>query len=166
MDGAVTGVACRQVEPGQALDAVLAVHADGLHLDDVLVTGCAVDRVEPATVDPHVIEKATVIAGRREPVADTQQQVAGRRERGHDDDDALLRRIQAEPEPEISSSGDNRRAQELRTYGIGAQIIHDLGIRKMRVLSAPLKLTGLSGVGLEVVEYLEPGDCGQGRGRP
>ncbi len=81
---------------------------------------------------------------------------------GHDDDDALLRRIQAEPEPEISSNGDNRRAQELRTYGIGAQIIHDLGVRKMRVLSAPLKLTGLSGFGLEVVEYVEPGDRGPG----
>ena len=69
-----------------------------------------------------------------------------------------MRRIQSEPEPEIFRNGDNRRAQELRTYGIGAQIIHDIGIRKMRVLSAPLKLTGLSGFGLEVVEYLEPGD--------
>ena len=43
----------------------------------------------------------------------------------------------------------------LRTYGIGAQIIADLGIRKMGVLSAPWKLTGLAGFGLEVVEYLE-----------
>jgi 3,4-dihydroxy 2-butanone 4-phosphate synthase/GTP cyclohydrolase II len=75
-----------------------------------------------------------------------------------EDDASLLRRIQAEPEPAIYRNGDNRRAQELRTYGIGAQIIHDLGIRKMRVLSAPLKLTGLSGFGLEVVEYLEPGE--------
>jgi 3,4-dihydroxy 2-butanone 4-phosphate synthase/GTP cyclohydrolase II len=73
-----------------------------------------------------------------------------------EDDAALLRRIESEPEPTISSNGDNRRAQELRTYGIGAQIIHDLGIRRMRVLSAPLKLTGLSGFGLEVVEYVEP----------
>jgi 3,4-dihydroxy 2-butanone 4-phosphate synthase/GTP cyclohydrolase II len=77
---------------------------------------------------------------------------------GHDDDDALLRRIQSVPEPEVYRNGDNRRSQELRTYGIGAQIIHDLGIRRMRVLSAPLKLTGLSGFGLEVVEYLEPGE--------
>ncbi|NIP18467.1 MAG: 3,4-dihydroxy-2-butanone-4-phosphate synthase [Xanthomonadales bacterium] len=75
---------------------------------------------------------------------------------GHEDDESLLRRIQAVPEPDISSNGDNRKAQELRTYGIGAQIIHDLGIRRMRVLSAPLILTGLSGFGLEVVEYVEP----------
>lgn len=43
----------------------------------------------------------------------------------------------------------------LRTYGIGAQILCDLGVRKMRVLSAPKKMYGLSGFGLEVVEYVE-----------
>ena len=50
----------------------------------------------------------------------------------------------------------NRASRELRTYGIGAQIIADLGIRKMKVLSAPWKLTGLAGFGLEVVEYVDP----------
>jgi 3,4-dihydroxy 2-butanone 4-phosphate synthase/GTP cyclohydrolase II len=75
---------------------------------------------------------------------------------GQQDEQTLLRRIQAQPEPEISASGDNRQSRELRTYGIGAQIIADLGIRRMRVLSAPRKLTGLSGFGLEVVDYLEP----------
>jgi 3,4-dihydroxy 2-butanone 4-phosphate synthase/GTP cyclohydrolase II len=76
------------------------------------------------------------------------------------DDEDLLRRIQERPEPDVSKNGDNRASQELRTYGIGAQIISDLGVRKMRVLSAPLKLTGLSGFGLEVVEYVEPGSNG------
>jgi 3,4-dihydroxy 2-butanone 4-phosphate synthase/GTP cyclohydrolase II len=75
---------------------------------------------------------------------------------GHADDESLLRRIQQEPEPAITPSGDNQRSRELRTYGIGAQIIADLGVRKMRVLSAPTRLTGLSGFGLEVVEYIEP----------
>ncbi|MCC2658627.1 MAG: ribB [Panacagrimonas sp.] len=42
----------------------------------------------------------------------------------------------------------------LRTYGIGAQILFDLGVRRMRVLSAPKRLHGLSGFGLEVVEYV------------
>ena len=74
------------------------------------------------------------------------------------DDQSLLRRIQEKPEPDVFKNGDNRRSQELRTYGIGAQIISDLGIRKMKVLSAPLKLTGLSGFGLEVVEYVESGN--------
>ena len=45
-------------------------------------------------------------------------------------------------------------ATELRTYGIGAQILRDLGVKKMRVLSSPRKLSGLSGFDLEVVEYL------------
>ena len=43
----------------------------------------------------------------------------------------------------------------LRTYGIGAQILVSLGVRKMRVMSAPLRMHGLSGFGLEVIEYLK-----------
>ncbi|NGY03484.1 bifunctional 3,4-dihydroxy-2-butanone-4-phosphate synthase/GTP cyclohydrolase II [Solimonas terrae] len=42
----------------------------------------------------------------------------------------------------------------LRTYGIGAQILSDLGVRRMRVLSAPKRMQGISGFGLEVVEYV------------
>ena len=43
---------------------------------------------------------------------------------------------------------------DLRTYGTGAQILLDLGVRKMRVMSAPKRIHGLSGFGLEVVEYV------------
>jgi len=43
----------------------------------------------------------------------------------------------------------------LRTYGVGAQIIRDLGIHKMRVLSAPKQLYGISGFDLEVSDYVE-----------
>ena len=53
--------------------------------------------------------------------------------------------------------GDHRDGQEsrvLRTYGIGAQILRNLGVRKMRVLSAPKQMYGLSGFGLEVVDYV------------
>ena len=46
------------------------------------------------------------------------------------------------------------QTQVLRTYGIGAQILADLGVRQMRVLSAPKRLQGLSGFNLEVVEYV------------
>jgi 3,4-dihydroxy 2-butanone 4-phosphate synthase/GTP cyclohydrolase II len=79
---------------------------------------------------------------------------------GHKDDGELLRQIQQQPEPTIAADGDDLRSRELRTYGIGAQIISDLGICKMRVLSAPWKFSGLAGFGLEVVEYIEthPGD--------
>jgi 3,4-dihydroxy 2-butanone 4-phosphate synthase/GTP cyclohydrolase II len=43
---------------------------------------------------------------------------------------------------------------ELRTYGIGAQILADQGVRKMRVMSAPKAMHGISGFDLEVVEYV------------
>jgi len=48
---------------------------------------------------------------------------------------------------------------DLRTYGIGAQILADLGVHKMRVMSAPKKMHGLAGFDLEVVEYVT-GDQG------
>jgi 3,4-dihydroxy 2-butanone 4-phosphate synthase/GTP cyclohydrolase II len=44
--------------------------------------------------------------------------------------------------------------KHLRTYGIGAQILCDLGVRKMRVMSAPTSLHGISGFNLEVTEYV------------
>ena len=41
---------------------------------------------------------------------------------------------------------------DLREYGIGAQIIRECGIRKMRLLTNnPRKIVGLEGYGLEVV---------------
>ncbi|MFW6344852.1 MAG: bifunctional 3,4-dihydroxy-2-butanone-4-phosphate synthase/GTP cyclohydrolase II [Halomonas sp.] len=45
---------------------------------------------------------------------------------------------------------------DLRTYGIGAQILTDLGVRRMRVLSAPRRMHALSGFGMEVVAYVTP----------
>ena len=45
---------------------------------------------------------------------------------------------------------------DLRTYGIGAQILSELGVTKMRVIGAPKKMHGLNGFGLEVVEYVKP----------
>ncbi len=44
-------------------------------------------------------------------------------------------------------------APDLRDYGIGAQILKDLGVTKMRLLTNnPRKITGLKGYGLEVIE--------------
>lgn len=42
---------------------------------------------------------------------------------------------------------------DLRNYGMGAQILNDLGVRKMRLITNnPRKIAGLKGYGLEVVE--------------
>ena len=46
--------------------------------------------------------------------------------------------------------------EDQRDYGIGAQILLDLGVRKMRLMSNnPKKRTGLIGYGLEIVENVE-----------
>ncbi len=49
-----------------------------------------------------------------------------------------------------------RVREEVRTYGLGSQILADLGVGKMRVLSHPKKLPGMSGFGLDIVEYIVP----------
>ena len=56
------------------------------------------------------------------------------------------------PENEIFTRRDD--STELRTYGTGAQILRALGVKRMRVLSAPKQMHALSGFGLEVVEYV------------
>ncbi|MCH7555006.1 MAG: 3,4-dihydroxy-2-butanone-4-phosphate synthase [Proteobacteria bacterium] len=51
---------------------------------------------------------------------------------------------------------ENRRSGDsvLRTYGIGAQILRDLGLTKIRVLSAPKHMYAISGFDLEITEYV------------
>lgn len=44
-------------------------------------------------------------------------------------------------------------AADLRDYGVGAQVLHDLGVRKMRIITNnPGKRTGIQGYGLEIIE--------------
>ncbi|CAC9570660.1 3,4-dihydroxy-2-butanone 4-phosphate synthase (EC / GTP cyclohydrolase II (EC [uncultured Gammaproteobacteria bacterium] len=45
-------------------------------------------------------------------------------------------------------------SSDVKTYGVGAQILSDLGVGKMRILGSPRKLNALKGFGLEVVEYI------------
>jgi 3,4-dihydroxy 2-butanone 4-phosphate synthase/GTP cyclohydrolase II len=42
----------------------------------------------------------------------------------------------------------------LRTFGVGAQILKDLGVRRMRVLSAPKQMHGISAFDLEIESYV------------
>ena len=44
----------------------------------------------------------------------------------------------------------------LRDYGIGAQILRDLGVKRMRVLAQPLRMPSMAGFDLEVTGYLQP----------
>jgi 3,4-dihydroxy 2-butanone 4-phosphate synthase/GTP cyclohydrolase II len=46
-------------------------------------------------------------------------------------------------------------ASDLRDYGMGAQILHDLGVRRIKLLTNnPKKVVGLEGYGLEITEQL------------
>ena len=45
---------------------------------------------------------------------------------------------------------------DLRTYGIGAQILRDLGVGKMKLMANPRKMPSMAGFGLEVTGYLAP----------
>ena len=52
---------------------------------------------------------------------------------------------------------------DLRDYGLGAQILRDLGIRKIRLMTNnPKKIVGLQGYGLEVLERI-PIECKPGK---
>ena len=95
------------------------------------------------------------------PLRDALQRIA---EEGHgvaiilrlaDESDVIINRIRHYAE--VDKGIDQPRTEvgsDLRTFGIGAQILTDLGVHRMRVLSAPKKFHGLSGFGLEVVEYV------------
>jgi 3,4-dihydroxy 2-butanone 4-phosphate synthase/GTP cyclohydrolase II len=65
----------------------------------------------------------------------------------------LVEQVKAYHMPEATDVSAGGEPDELRTYGIGAQIIADVGVQKMRVMSAPKIVHGIAGFGLEVVGY-------------
>jgi len=60
----------------------------------------------------------------------------------------IIERIQGADKP-------IRVNQELRTYGIGSQILLDCGVGKMKLLANQRKMPSMAGFGLEVTGYLE-----------
>jgi 3,4-dihydroxy 2-butanone 4-phosphate synthase/GTP cyclohydrolase II len=60
-----------------------------------------------------------------------------------------LRRRALADEPQVSTKVD------LRNYGIGAQILRDLNIGRMRLMAKPRKMPSMTGFDLEVTGYLE-----------
>ncbi len=62
---------------------------------------------------------------------------------------------------EVDRTGDCRekhveRKMDLRTYGIGAQILRDLGVGRMRLLAKPRKMPSMAGFDLRVAGYVDP----------
>jgi 3,4-dihydroxy 2-butanone 4-phosphate synthase/GTP cyclohydrolase II len=66
----------------------------------------------------------------------------------------ILERLEAAPR-----GRQGARKWDPRLHGIGAQILRDLGVGKMRVLARPKRIPSMSGFGLEVVEYVSPDDA-------
>jgi 3,4-dihydroxy 2-butanone 4-phosphate synthase/GTP cyclohydrolase II len=51
-------------------------------------------------------------------------------------------------------------AMDLRTYGVGAQILRELGVRKMKLMGSPRRMPSMMGYGLEIRGFLAPGSEG------
>lgn len=47
------------------------------------------------------------------------------------------------------------KENDLRNYGIGSQILVDLGVKNMKLLASPRKMPSMIGFGLEVKEFIE-----------
>jgi len=70
--------------------------------------------------------------------------------------DAIIDRIAVlSGSPSSSKKVQAQASRASRTVGIGSQILMELGVHKMRLLSPPKKYRALSGFKLEVVEYIE-----------
>src|SRR6186713_305615 len=93
-------------------------------------------------------------------VQDAMRMVAHQKEgvivllRRHDSAGEILERLE-EPARKRRTQA---RAWDPRLHGIGAQILKDLNVGKMRVLARPKRIPSMSGFGLEVVEYVSPDD--------
>ncbi len=73
----------------------------------------------------------------------------------------LLRRTSSTPDllAALLDEGDAARPAakwDPRLYGIGAQILRDLNVRKMRLLASPRKMPSMAGFQLEVTGYMTP----------
>ncbi len=138
---------------------------DDLHL--ALVRGeIAAER--PVLVRVHLQNSLCDLFGTQHPgcgwpLRDVMRQVAKAGEgvivvlRNRDRVEDLLGRFKALSPRARGEEGIPTRSKdrsELRTYGIGAQILADIGVRKMRVMSAPRAMHGISGFDLEVVDYV------------
>ena len=51
----------------------------------------------------------------------------------------------------------SRTQMDLRTYGVGAQILRELGVARMRLLGRPRRMPSMTGYGLEVTGFRAPG---------
>jgi 3,4-dihydroxy 2-butanone 4-phosphate synthase/GTP cyclohydrolase II len=71
------------------------------------------------------------------------------------DADGLLGRVLPE---RIKAAHPPAATMDLRTYGVGAQILRHLGVRRMKLLGAPRRMPSMTGYGLEVTGFVAAPD--------
>ena len=76
----------------------------------------------------------------------------------------LLRRASSTPDLVAALQGEGEAAKpaakwDPRLYGIGAQILRDLGVRRMKLLASPRKMPSMAGFQLEITGYLTPDEA-------
>ena len=77
--------------------------------------------------------------------------------RSHETEQDILCRVHAYEQQDAGVDRPSiESGHDLRTYGLGTQILLDLGLTRVRVLGTPRRLLGVSGFGLEIVDYVEP----------
>jgi 3,4-dihydroxy 2-butanone 4-phosphate synthase / GTP cyclohydrolase II len=55
-----------------------------------------------------------------------------------------------------ASHGPERGRMDLRTYGIGAQILRECGVHRMNLMGNPRRMPSMAGYGLEITGYVAP----------
>ncbi len=66
----------------------------------------------------------------------------------------LLPTARPEERPARPRTDPTPAPMDLRTYGIGAQILRDLGVRRMRLLGSPRRMPSMAGYGLEITGFI------------
>ncbi len=74
--------------------------------------------------------------------------------RSSNDSNTILQHIKNYHQQETGVNLPQQAQGDLRTFGLGAQILVDLGVSNMQVLGSKVKLHGLSGFGLEITDYV------------
>ena len=137
------------------LDAIThyaLVHAEG-----------EIDSNEPVLVRVHMKNSVMDSFGAQEakgwPLKAALKQVAAAKQgivvllNGADEDTVMLQWM-AERSGKEQETVKMKQPTDLRTDGVGAQILMDLGVKKMNLMTAPRVIHGLAGYGLEVLDYV------------
>jgi len=116
---------------------------------------------EPVLVRVHMVNTLVDVMGsvhtKGWPLNDAIKRIANSEQgvvvilRNHEEDKAMLQWMMSHLAVDDLKK---KERTDIRTDGVGAQILMDVGVKKMRLLSAPKVIHGLAGFGLEVVEYI------------